>query len=70
MAQRLAALAATEGASEDDIILHALDLLFGVNEPSTHDWARLSEPTFKELWDNDEDSIYDDWKRHYGVEAG
>jgi hypothetical protein len=30
-------------------------------------WGALGMSRLEEEWDNPEDAIYDDWKRHYGV---
>lgn len=54
----------------DDLLGLSSDTgFFTGQEPSTNDWARLSEQSFKRLWDNDTDSIYDDWRRIYGVDS-
>lgn len=34
------------------------------------DWSALSLSTFQKDWDNPEDVIYDDWRKHYGVSEG
>lgn len=31
------------------------------------DFARASEAAFAEVWDNEEDAIYDRWRELYGV---
>ena len=33
-------------------------------------WQQLGLAAFEQDWDNDEDAIYDDWRKHYGVPAG
>ena len=30
-------------------------------------FARLSESSFAEDWDNEEDAVYDNWKEIYGI---
>ncbi len=32
--------------------------------------ARLSESSFAQDWDNEEDAVYDNWKEIYGVSEG
>jgi len=34
------------------------------------DMAAASEAAFAEVWDNDEDAIYDNWRELYGVSEG
>ena len=34
------------------------------------DWSALSLSIFQKDWDNPEDAIYDDWRKHYGVSEG
>lgn len=31
------------------------------------DWAALSEQSFAEDWDSEEDAVYDNWRELYGV---
>ena len=33
-------------------------------------WARLSEASFAEDWDNEKDAVYDNWREIYGVREG
>ncbi len=41
------------------------------NEPTDEtDWSHLSLETFQKDWDNSEDAVYDDWRKHYGVSTG
>ncbi len=41
------------------------------NEPDDEtDWSNLSLETFQKDWDNPEDIVYDDWRKHYGVSTG
>ncbi|MCS7265852.1 MAG: hypothetical protein NZ805_13585 [Armatimonadetes bacterium] len=34
------------------------------------EWAMMSHQAFAEDWESDEDSVYDNWREHYGVSAG
>jgi len=34
------------------------------------EWSLLSHQAFAEDWESEEDSIYDNWREHYGVSAG
>ena len=34
------------------------------------EWSLLSHQAFAEGWEGEEDSIYDNWREHYGVSAG
>jgi hypothetical protein len=34
------------------------------------DWQRASIASFVKDWDNDENAIYDDWRKHYHVREG
>ncbi|MFN4179789.1 MAG: hypothetical protein ACK4I8_05715 [Armatimonadota bacterium] len=31
------------------------------------EWSMLSHQSFAEDWESEEDSIYDEWREHYGV---
>ena len=33
-------------------------------------WTQLSQDAFAEDWDSEEDAIYDDWEKHYGLRQG
>jgi hypothetical protein len=33
-------------------------------------WTLLSQDAFAEDWNSEEDAIYDDWERHYGLRQG
>jgi hypothetical protein len=53
----------------------ALDVLFSLAElfddrAEHRGWSFLSEDTLHRIWDNEEDGIYDDWRRLYGVSTG
>ncbi len=71
-AEQLERLAQGRGVSEDALIEKGLDLLFQLAEV-TEDiddpraWQALGLSAFERDWDNEEDAIYDDWRKHYGV---
>ena len=33
-------------------------------------WSLLSHQAFAEDWESEEDSVYDNWREHYGVSTG
>lgn len=67
-ADRLSRLAQTKALREDQIIEKALDILFSLTElfdeqVERRGWAFLSESSLQRVWDNEEDAIYDNWRR-------
>jgi len=40
-------------------------MLTGNDQPD--DWSALGLRSFKEDWDNPEDAVYDNWRKHYGT---
>lgn len=44
-----------------------LDSVLAKEGDEEADWHNLSLATFEVEWDNDEDAIYDDWRKLYGV---
>ena len=34
------------------------------------DWQKASIASFAKDWDNDEDAIYNDWRKHYHIQEG
>jgi hypothetical protein len=38
-----------------------------IPESSDDDWKEMGMSRLEEEWDNDQDAIYDDWRRLYGV---
>jgi len=71
-ARRLGQLAAATGSSEDALVEKALDLLFGFWDPEDsgvdrRGWAQLGLPALEQVWENDADAAYDNWKELYGV---
>jgi len=58
--------------SEDALIEKGLDLLFQLVEATEEAddpraWQALGLSAFERDWDNEEDAIYDDWRKHCGV---
>lgn len=67
-------IAQTCQISEEEVIEKALDILSklaaDVSEKTELDgWSFLSEDALRSVWENDEDSIYDNWRDMYGVPA-
>ncbi len=70
-ARRLEQFAQAGGTTEDALIEKALDLLFDQSaEEERAAWATLSLPALQRVWDNEADSVYDDWRTLYGVPQG
>ncbi|MCI0642455.1 MAG: hypothetical protein L0Y72_27365 [Gemmataceae bacterium] len=36
-------------------------------ESENTDWSEMGMDRLEQEWDNPQDAIYDDWKKHYGV---
>lgn len=73
-ADRLSRLAQFHQISEDQIIERALDILFNLTDlldekTERRGWSFLSEDSLKNIWDNEQDAGYDDWRKLYGVPA-
>ena len=72
-AARVSALATREGISTDELLLRAIEAFLAViveNENFyRNDWQALGLAAFERDWYNSEDAVYDDWRRHYGVES-
>ncbi|MBI3958619.1 MAG: hypothetical protein HY328_07405 [Chloroflexi bacterium] len=73
--QRLKQMADSRRASENDLVERALDLYFSLanffdGDTERQDWYRLSEAALNNLWDNEQDAAYDDWRTLYGVAQG
>jgi hypothetical protein len=69
-AERLERLANERKVSEEALIESALDLLFyaeGSAEDEIVFWSGLSEGALAQVWDNDADAAYDNWRELYGV---
>ena len=72
---RLQQMAKSRRASENEVIERALDLYFHLvdffdGDTERQDWYRLSETALHNLWDNEQDAAYDDWRTLYGVSQG
>ena len=75
LAERLRQLAERRQISEDAVVERALEILFSLtqlldDQAERRDWSFLSEDSLRRVWDNDQDSAYDDWRTLYGVPAG
>ncbi len=73
-ADRLNRLAQTKALREDQIIEKALDILFSLTElldgqAERRGWSFLSESALQRVWDNKEDTVYDNWRELYGIPA-
>ncbi|HRW08961.1 MAG TPA: hypothetical protein P5121_27845 [Caldilineaceae bacterium] len=47
-----------------------LDSVLTKESDDVVDWQELGRSAFEKEWDNEEDAIYDEWRRHYGVPTG
>ena len=70
--QLLERLAVAKGITEDALIAKALTILFDLSESEDEDkerkaWSALSLQAFARIWDNDADTLYDNWKELYGI---
>jgi hypothetical protein len=70
--EKLSQFAVGYGLSQDRVIEKALDILFSLTElldenAERRGWSLLSEDALRRVWDNDADSIYDNWRELYGV---
>jgi len=71
---RLDRMARLHGLDEDQIVEKALDILFTVTDlfderTEQQGWSLMSEASLQSIWDNEQDSIYDDWRNLYDVPA-
>ncbi len=72
LAERLHQFAEAQHISEDDLIVKALDVLFSITQDAPVDrnaWTASSEASFSNVWNNDDDARYDNWRELYGVPA-
>ena len=70
--EKLNQFAVAHGISQDRVIEKALDILFSLTdlldgETERRGWAELSENALRQVWDNDADSVYDNWRALYAV---
>lgn len=73
-ADRLSRLARVRAVSEDQIVEKALDILFNLTDlfdeqAERRGWSFLSESSLRRVWDNEQDAIYDNWRKLYGIPA-
>ena len=54
-------------ASKQKIVAVVIDNAMKELEEEAREVARLSEPSFAEDWDNEEDAVYDNYKEIYGL---
>ncbi|MBM3127648.1 MAG: hypothetical protein FJ009_03330 [Chloroflexi bacterium] len=71
---RLNQFAIGHGISEDRVVEKALDILFSLTElldenAERRGFALLSENALRQVWDNDADAAYDNWRELYAVPA-
>jgi predicted transcriptional regulator len=71
-ADRLGRLAQARETSEDLIVEKALNVLFELadlleQDKESRGWSLLSEASLRRVWENDEDTVYDNWKDLYDV---
>jgi hypothetical protein len=69
-ADHLSRLAHIKALSEDQLIEKALDVLFSLadlldSQTERQGWSFLSEDSLQRAWDNDKDSVYDNWRELY-----
>ena len=73
-ADRLSRLARVRAVSEDQIVEKALDILFNLTDlfdeqAERRGWSFLSESSLRRVWDNEQDAIYNNWGKLYGIPA-
>jgi len=70
-AAQLGSLAAQTGASEDALIEQAVEILFALlaeNDAALSAvWQQMGAPALYEIWENEQDQIYDNWRELYNV---
>lgn len=69
-AEQLTRMAIGRGISTTALIQKAIQELLEKSSDEEQDWQALGISAFEADWDNAEDAIYDDWRKHYGVEEG
>lgn len=72
LAEQLHDMAEHRRLSEDMIIERALEILFSLADSldvqeERRGWSLLSETSLRQVWDNDQDAAYDEWRALYGV---
>jgi predicted transcriptional regulator len=70
-AAQLGSLAAQTGASEDALIEQAVEILFALLAENDAElsaiWQQMGAPALYEIWENEQDQIYDNWRELYNV---
>jgi hypothetical protein len=71
-AERLTQLAQIRQVEESLVVEKALEILFSLTDlfdgsDESIMWSALSEPSLHRIWDNEEDSKYDNWRELYGL---
>ncbi len=57
--------------NEQLLLAHLLlDSLISDTALKEKDWMHLGIRSFQRDWDNEEDAVYDEWRKHYGVSEG
>ena len=74
-ASRLGKLALDTGATEEELINHAVDILLNIAEPEDPErereaWQSLGIASLERVWSNEADAVYDDWRTLYAVHEG
>lgn len=63
----------SEQLTENERLLLArslLDSLLSDDALEEIEWNNLGLRSFQQEWDNEEDAIYDNWRKYYGVSEG
>ena len=63
----------SEKLTENERLLLArllLDSLLADTGLEEKAWMHLGLRAFQRDWDNEEDAVYDEWRKHYGVSEG
>lgn len=73
-ADRLNRLAQIHQVGEGEIIEKALDILFALTDllnegTERQGWSFLSDAALQRVWDNEADTVYDNWREIYDVPA-
>jgi hypothetical protein len=73
-AEQLRLLAAQTGVSEDALLEGAIEILFALlsedEQTLSESWQKLGSIALQDVWSNEVDQIYDNWKELYHVQEG
>jgi len=73
-AEQLRLLAAQTGVSEDALLEGAIEILFALlsedEQTLSESWQKLGSIALPQIWSNEADQIYDNWKELYHVQEG